>query len=70
MSEFNFTVTDNVHFIKIQGPKRYSFTPQNDITPLESAYIAHFFAVIRNPYVAMEQYEHWSLISKHFTEIP
>ncbi len=44
--------------------KRYDFTPQDDITPLESVWCAHFFTW--RSYAP--QHPQWDLIKRHFTE--
>lgn len=49
----------------VAASKRYDFTPQDDITPLEAVWIAHFFAW--RAYAP--EHPQWQLIKRHFTEI-
>lgn len=57
-------------YITIQRPKRYDFTPQDDITPLESAWCGHLFACMASPgYISMRGHQQWQLIKRHFTEV-
>lgn len=54
------------HTIRIApAPKRYDFTPQDDITPLEAVWCAHFFTW--RSYTP--QHPQWALIERHFTEV-
>lgn len=45
--------------------KGYNFTPQDDITPLEAVWCAHFFTW--RSYAP--QHPQWQLIERHFTEV-
>lgn len=47
--------------------RMYNFTPQSDITALEAAYLAHFFASL--PFLSGTDYEHWDKIKRHLTLI-
>lgn len=50
---------------------QYLFAPQDNITPLEAAIIAHFFAtcVVQKLVYRAENYYQWEKISRHFTKI-
>lgn len=49
----------------VAASKRYDFTPQADITPLEAVWVAHFLAW--RSYAP--EHPQWRLISRHFTEV-
>ena len=49
----------------VAASKRYDFTPQDDITPLEAVWVAHFLAW--RSYAP--EHPQWALISRHFTEV-
>lgn len=52
------------------SPKQYDFTPQADATPLELAWLGHFWAWRVTPGATYPpQHPQWPLISRHFTEI-
>lgn len=51
-------------------PVAYDFTPQEDMTPLESSWCGHFFAWRLAPGLSNPpQYPQWELIKRHFTEV-
>jgi len=48
----------------------YNFVPQEDMTPLEAAWIAHFFVCLGTPgFSFAERYPKWRLIERHFEEV-
>jgi len=53
-------------------PKCYNFTPQDDITALESAWLAIFLKEYdRLPFGGYaEDLRSWPFVSRHFTEVP
>lgn len=60
-----------VEFFTIQQTRKiYDFDPQADITPLESAWISHLFAMLSNGHL-LNPIEHpkWELLERHFKEI-
>lgn len=66
--------TDNepkVEFFTIkQSRKLYDFSPQADITPLELAWISHFFAMFSTGNLLIpNSHPQWVLIERHFKEL-
>ena len=55
-----------IKFDKARLRRKYLFTPQDDITPLEAAYLDHFFAVMKDMH-EIERYGHWNKIKRHLT---
>ena len=62
--------TDEIKFLTIDAAPAgaYDFVPYNDITPLEAAYVAHFFAMFITG-TRPENYPNWYIIERHFKEI-
>ena len=44
---------------------QYKFVPQDDITPLEAVWIAHFLDIYRHAW-DFTKFEQWELIKRHF----
>jgi hypothetical protein len=53
--------------IEIVMSARYNFTPQDDMTPLESLYIA--LALQKSPWIPVYENGYWDKIKRHFTRV-
>ena len=53
-----------------QKTVQYRFDPQDDVTPLEAVWLAHFMCCIGTPgFSFAERYPKWRLIERHFEEV-
>ena len=52
--------------VETHNPRFFRFMPCDDITSVEAAWLAHFFASIT--FSPVEDYEAWSIIQRHFEE--
>ena len=59
----------STNYIEFKQPKCYDFTPQDDITPLELAWLTHYWAWASINYFSGFEHPQWQLIGRHFTEV-
>ena len=65
----NIEITsEQLQFVNVAPAKPLYFHPKEDITPLESAILAHFFTWAYSAQCRAEMYERWEEIKRHFSE--
>jgi len=53
-----------------QKTMHYSFDPQDDVTPLEAVWLAHFMVCVGTPgFFFPQKHPKWRLIERHFKEV-
>ena len=71
MEEINSIIypKSDIAFVSVQQPKQFDFLPQDNMTPVESAYCAHLFVWAIKSWQSLDSYPQWELIKRHFVEV-